>query len=358
MSIWKPRGSPYFQYEFQWKGARFRGRTGTTSREEAKAIEAVTRSAVIKKEFFDAKDDMTIDAAFGRYFTEVAEHQRSSETTLYQLANIRRLLGCDTLLSEVTDDVVSSFVARRRGERVRRWKRRGAPFVSPATVNREVELLRRVMYRARDLWEINVGFVHWKKQKLEEDDFRSPELSDEEEARLLSAAADYLKAPIRFSLLTGVRLANTMTLDWSQVDMQARVMWFIVKSKKRNKKLLLPITGELLALLANQGPQAAGRVFTRRGGHIKSWRTAWEGAKRRAGIKDFRWHDLRHIAGSRMVERGVDISVVQDVLGHSDIATTRRYVHHKQDAKLRAMEALSGTPPQTIPKAAYADERK
>ena len=79
---------------------------------------------------------------------------------------------------------------------------------------------------------------------------------------------------------------------------------------------------------------------------IKSFKTAWKAALRRAGIADFRWHDLRHTVGTRLVQRGGDISVVQDFLGHSDIATTRRYVHHDTAAKRGAMELLSRNPPE------------
>lgn len=177
---------------------------------------------------------------------------------------------------------------------------------------------------------------------LREPDPRDRTLSAAEEARLIEAAAGHLKAPIEFSLLTGVRLGNAINLDWSQVDLRSREITFRVKPRKPGGKVhVLPITNESLVLVSNQGPKEAGRVFTYKGHLIKSWRTAWEAAKRRAGLDDFRWHDLRHTAGTRMVQRGGDISIVQEVLGHADIATTRRYVHHATADKRRAMELLS-----------------
>ena len=347
MSVYKPQGSPYFYWEFQFKGHRFYGRTGTTNREEAKAIEAVERSKVVRGEHFGTKDEMTVDIALGRYFTEVAASQTTADTTLYQFANLGRLLGADTLLSRISDKAVSALVARRRGE-----PSRNGGLLANSSVNREIELLRRMMYRARDVWGAAIGTVNWKAQKLKEPPPRERTLREDEETRLIDAAADHLKPAIRFSLLTGLRLGNTVNLDWSEVDLQRREMSLTVKG---DKPLVLPITDAMLVLLANQGPHEHGPVFTYKGRAIKTWKTAWKGAKRRAGITDFRWHDLRHTVGSRMVACGEDISVVQEVFGHSDISTTRRYVHHKQDAKRRALEALAS---QDITKAETGSGRR
>ena len=151
-----------------------------------------------------------------------------------------------------------------------------------------------------------------------------------------------ITAPIRFAILTGLRLANTVELDWSQIDFQAREIVVKIKSRKPGGKVLvLPITDETLVLLVNQNPRDQGRVFLKDGRPIKSWQTAWRGARRRAAINDFRWHDLRHTAGTRMVRAGADISDVQEVLGHASIITTRRYVSRDTGAKRRAMELLS-----------------
>ena len=231
---------------------------------------------------------------------------------------------------------------RRRGE-----KSRNGGFISPSSMNREVQLLRRVMYRARDVYEITIPRVDWKSFKLQERDPVERTLGAEEEPRLLAELVAHLKIPFRFSLMTGFRAGNTFALDWTQVDFQARTITVRMKSKKRGGKVhILPISDEMLVLLGNQGPKEKGPVFTYKGQRIRSYRTAWKAACRRAGVEGLRWHDLRHTVGTRLVQRDHDISEVQDYLGHADITTTRRYVHHKSDAKQKMMESLSQNSPK------------
>ncbi len=114
-------------------------------------------------------------------------------------------------------------------------------------------------------------------------------------------------------------------------------------------------------LLANLGPNDEGPVFLNRGRPIKSWRKAWTNSRRRAGIQDFRWHDLRHTAASWMVQAGVPLDVVQKVLGHSDISTTMRYAHREDSAARTAVDAVAAHMrhiPQAADTQSIDDERK
>jgi len=63
-------------------------------------------------------------------------------------------------------------------------------------------------------------------------------------------------------------------------------------------------------------------------------------AVKRAGIQDFRWHDLRHTFVSRLVMKGVDIRTTQELLGHADIRMTLRYSHLSPSHLLDAVEKL------------------
>lgn len=353
MSIYKPKGKPYYLYDFVIEGRRFHGSTGTTDHEQAKAIEAAERYAVKQHQHFNIKPEMILDIAAGRFWEESGQYDSASKTTEYQSENLLRIIGKDTILSAIDDSAVAMFIAKRRGEKSTRSKKptKKEPnppvlSVSASTVNREWPLLRRIMFRARDIYKVSVAEVEWKKHKLKERPPVDNPFSEGDETRLLAEAIDYLRPPIKFSLLTGVRLSNCMKLDWSQIDMQARTVIFQTKG---GGQLRLPIVDELLLLLANLDPKNSGPVFTRDGEEIKSWRTAWEGARRRAGVPSKRWHDLRHTAGSRMIARGVPLSVVQEVLDHQNITTTRRYIHHEEGAKRAALEALAGNQSRPIP---------
>ena len=333
MSVYKPQGKPHYLYDFQWQGHRYYGSTFVGDRPTAKALEAAIRRQVVVGEHYGKDREMTLDIAGGRYFAEVSVHQTTAETTGHQLERLGKHLGKDTRLSDIDGSAIARYIATRRGH-ISRTKRR----LAPASINREVELLRRVIYRARDVWGVKVGRVGWKALRLKEAPPPDHALTDAEEARLLDEAADYLVDPIRFSLLTGLRKSNVFTLDWSQIDMHGKVMTLRVKG---GKMLRLPLSQDAFLLLANLGPKDTGPVFTRNGQPIGSIKTAWNAALRRAGIRDFRWHDLRHTFGSRMVASGVDISLVQDLMGHSSITTTRRYVHHHDTSLRDALERLN-----------------
>ncbi len=279
---------------------------------------------------------MKLGDACERYWAEVSERQSSARTTRYQLDRLIRDLGGDTRLDQIAGDAVANYITERRQQP----SRRGGT-VGPASINREIELLRRVMNRAERVWGADTTKLEWGLLRLKEPPPRQRVLSADEEARLVAAAAGHLKAPIRFALLTGLRLDNVMRLDWRQIDLVEGFMSFTAKGDRLH---VLPVTPSVRDLLESVGPQAGGPVFTYRGRPVRSWKTAWHGALKRAGIEDFRWHDLRHTVGSRLVQRGVDISAVQDVMGHADIETTRRYVHHNTVRKVAALSLLEGEP--------------
>jgi integrase len=144
--------------------------------------------------------------------------------------------------------------------------------------------------------------------------------------------------------------------------MRDRAITLQVKSRQPGGKTIsVPICGPLLVILANLGPKDAGPVFTYEGKPVLSWRTAWKSARKRAGLPSIRWHDLRHTAASWMVQEGVPLDVVQEILGHEDIATTKRYAHRDVSAKRAAVDALAsrlGHVPEATPIQVAGRKRK
>lgn len=347
MALKRRKDSPYWWYDFTLSGNRFRGSTETTERPLAEAVEAKLRHDILLQGITGAKPRFTLDQAFGLYdahargLASSADIERGSTVLLAGL-------GGETGLHQLTDAMVAQYVAKRRGtytERRRGRDAKGKParkLLSEGSINRELTLLRSVLIKARDAWGADVATINWKAHRLHEPDPRSRYLSSDDAERLIAGAAAHLRAPIEFALLTGLRLGNIIGLDWRQIDMRARQITMQVKSRKPGGKLhVLPITADMLVLLANQGPQDKGPVFRYQGKAIGSWTRSWRTALRRAGIVDFRWHDLRHTAASWMVQGGAPLDMVQDVLGHEDIRTTQRYAHRDTDAKARAMEVAA-----------------
>lgn len=329
MAIYRRKDSKHWWYSFAINGCRFRGSTKTPDRETAKLIEAKIRADAVLGEHTGKREVHTLDEAFGRYWLEHAHRLPSAGDTDYQSRTLLSRLGRGHALDRLADNDIALYVARRRGE------------VSDASVNRELGLLRRVLRMADHRWGWAVSRPNWKAHWLIEPEPRRRYLTADEAQRLLDATAPHLRPAIELSLLTGVRLSNCITLDWSQIDMRGREIVFRLKSRKPGgKTLILPMSAPLFLLLANMGTKNEGRVFTYKGRPVKTWKTAWKAALRRAGISDFRWHDLRHTAASWMVQSGVELDVVRKVLGHDSIETTMRYAHRESSAERAAMEAV------------------
>ncbi len=156
--------------------------------------------------------------------------------------------------------------------------------------------------------------------------------------RLFAACAQprnlYLSAIVTLAVNTGMRKSETVDLTWERVDLtkdmgfEARIVLYQTKSgKPRGIPLNTASVAALTSLMPNPA-ERGGRVFARQdGAEWGSIRTGFERAVERAGLADFRFHDLRHTAASHMVIRGRPLRQVADVLGHSSIAMTMRYSH-------------------------------
>jgi len=358
MSIFKRKGSPYFHFDFQLKGYRFRGSTGAKTARRAQKVEDFTRAnaaldiASGKLHGTAPRATMTIDAAFERHFQEVSMHQSSARDTERQLATLHSYFGANTTLEQIDDNRILKFITWRRRHRTKA----GEP-IKAATVNREIELLRRIMKRASKHWRAQIGEEpSWCDLLLEEPEGRKRELLADEERALFVALyelrPDY--APlVEFALTTGLRLAACQRLTWADVDSTQRVARVRMKSKKPGGRLLeLPLPEAAMQILCEQRGRHPIFAFTyvckksrgqRKAGERypfskNGWRKDWSKVLSLAGVKDFRFHDLRHTAASRVQRAVGNLRVTQQMLGHASIQSTVRYAHVQAEEVRQAME--------------------
>ena len=160
-------------------------------------------------------------------------------------------------------------------------------------------------------------------------------LSDDERTALLSACkaseSPSLYAFVLFALTTGARRGELYALRWADVDFARR--WAIFPKTKNGTARGVPLVPAVVAALELL-PRGGDRVFP------EMMTTAWRTAAKNAGLADFRFHDLRHSAASRLVQSGANLSEVAQLLGHKDIRMTQRYSHVHNDHTLKLVDSV------------------
>src|ERR1043165_7744306 len=161
--------------------------------------------------------------------------------------------------------------------------------------------------------------------------FREPSrrvrwLTHEEAARLIHELPEHQAEMVRFALATGLRQANVGRLEWSQIDMQRHVAWIHADQAKARKAIAVPLNDDAVAVIRRQIGKHQIRVFTFGGKPVREVNTlAFRQALRRAGIANFRWHDLRHTWASWHVQAGTTLYELQELGGWSSAEMVRRY---------------------------------
>lgn len=364
MSVYKAGKSPFWQYDFKLRGGgRFCGSfNGTNGRprietdrpkREAERAEAIIRANAGQPT--PSKPRMTLNQATSKYWAEAACNFADSSGEWGRLANLERHLGKHTYFDEITDADISRFVAKRRTETARNKK---TP-VSPATVNRELECFGRIQKRAIRPWKTRLPEdpVVLTTHKLKEPSERIRSLTSDEDAALFKAI-DKIRPDFRdmleFALLSGKRLSEVICLEKRKVDrraMEARAI------QKGGQEIVIALTDASLAILERNWMHHAVYVFTyvcqknhtgKKHTHRKDqrypftqdgWRKPWKDILVEAKITDFRFHDLRHTTGTRVLTATGNLKAVQDALSHASIASSARYAHTDASQRRSALEA-------------------
>lgn len=319
MSLYKRSGSPFWQYSFAIHGVRFRGSTGCTGKREAQVVEAEKRHEAKQKR--KRTDPWRIRDCFGAYWSEHAKHKRSSDFVFTKLAALSRLLGADTLLTDLTNAMVMDYRATRRGEGLQAH-----------SVNRDINCLKAALNHARTMHGQAVPFLAWKRLKAPEPPHRIRFLSADEYARLLSVCDPELKRLVQFAVATGLRKNNILALDWKEVDLSSSRITVTVKGDKLHSIRMTPQVRAMLATAKDR----EGRVFD-----TTNFRKRWDRAVIRARLDDFRFHDLRHTFASWARMAGADIADICEALGHSSVAVTMRYAHIEPERHQTAFDRVS-----------------
>jgi integrase len=197
---------------------------------------------------------------------------------------------------------------------------------SNATVNRMLALLRAVLRMAAVEWEWLSSVPHLR--LLREPVRRIRFLWPKQAVRLLFEFPQHMVSMAAFSLATGLRRSNVTSLRWEQVDMKRRMVWFGGDEMKNGNPQAVPLNDDAMGVLISRKGAHPVFVFTYKDYKITQASTAaWYKALTRAGINDFRWHDLRHAWASWHVQSGTPLLALQELGGWESVEMVRRYAH-------------------------------
>lgn len=208
------------------------------------------------------------------------------------------------------------------------------------TVNYHIAVLSKIFSLA-----VDSGFLESnpceKVKKFRLNNRRTRVLSDAEERRLMEALAGnkLVRDIVVLALNTGMRKGEILGLQWFDIDLK-RLTIQIRKSKSYLNRIV-PINETVRSVLEKR---ARNNEFVfpspKTGGRLQDIKKGFNAARRRAGLFDFRFHDLRHTAATRMADKGADAFTLATILGHSDIRVTARYTHATDSAIRNAVANL------------------
>jgi integrase len=330
MSLYKRKDSKYYWVKLSVAGQKpVQESTGTTDKQQAKEYEAKRLNELWQQTRLGIAPKHYWEEAVVRYIEEVSHQSKSSQTDLIFFRWLSKHLD-GKYLTDINRAMLDRITSIRKNEGV-----------SNGTVNRYMQAVSRVLRKAAYEWEWLDKPV--KVRSLVEPKVRVRYLTAIEATRLVSELPAHLAAMVRFSLATGLRKSNVTGLQWSQVDLQNHRAWIHADQAKAGKAIAVPLSSEAIEVLRGERFKHPTHVFTFRGQVVKQTNgKAWRAALIRAGIANFRWHDLRHTWASWHVQNGTSIYALKELGGWADLEMVQKYAHLSSDHLAKYVEHVSG----------------
>jgi integrase len=282
----------------------------------------------------------------------------ADEYLRYKTQEGKRSVGHDRkILESETSGLLAAFgatlpVRALASTAIAQYEQRRIGQVSAFTVCNELGVLRHMLRLAKRWGYIDqVPEIEMPKKPAG----RLRYLDEAEIARLLDACAKsrnpYLTTIVTLAINTGMRKGEILGLEWERVDVAtARITLYQTKSGKPRGVPMNRAVYDALTALEPDAAKRQGFLFRKR--DDRRWgqiRRAFETAAAKAGLKDFRFHDLRHTAASHLVMRGASLADVKEILGHADLKMTLRYAHLGPAHLRGAVDRLDGLTPAATP---------
>ena len=318
-----------------------RKRKDFSLKKDAEAYRGKVDAAKRESRYYDVfdikKESQTTFNELADLYKENFKNQRAFKSLKqYFLVTLREHFG-DHHLSQITFFDLETYRNKRQVATTRAGKPR-----TPATVNREMTLMRHMLNKAVEWGMLAASPLdRHKPLMLRENNHRLRFLTEEEIGRLIAASAPHLAHIIKVAIHTGMRRGELLDLKWEQI----RHGFIYLTETKTGKARQIPINDQVARVfkeLRRENQMKSPYVFLGPDGvRLYGVKRSFESACRRAGIEDFRFNDLRHTFASHLVMNNVNLKAVQELLGHTDLKMTMRYAHLSQAHLKEAVAALN-----------------
>lgn len=351
MSIFR-RGSIWYADFTAPDGKRIKQSLGTEDKRQAQELHDRLKSEQWRIERLGDFPDVTFDDACLRWLEEKA-HKKSLDADKGRIGFwLIHFQG--VLLKSISEAKIYAAVSKMTNRKHRdNWESKASslrkrgdvvePFVevpvSISTKAKHLALMKAIMRAAERDWKwIERGPVIKVPQERGK---RVRWLEPHEAIRLINECSEPLKSIVVFALATGLRRSNIVDLQWQDVDLQRKVAWIHPEESKSGQAIGVALNDTACRLLRDQVGNHKKWVFVHQKSSTKSdgtkaaevrkmrvdGNTAWRLALKRAGIDNFRFHDLRHTWASWLVQAGVPLTVLQKMGGWESIEMVQRYAH-------------------------------
>jgi integrase len=284
----------------------------TANRRQAETLERSWHEELHTQRFElpNIKPDMPFAELWARFLAEgdvKAYHRERSKQFLAFFAEMH--------IGKITKNDIARYRKQRHSDHLRRQNEDDPKPLSETTINRDVEVIRHLLF-----WAADEGFIPANPiariRMVRERGKRRPVLSFADEQKLLAACAEHLRPIVIAALDTGMRRGELLNQQWEDIDFDRKAISVTHSKTAEGEHRLIPMTARLLAMFEGMREES-GIVFTFENAPIRRIKTGWAGAIRRSQIPRLRFHDLRHTFNSRLADLGVIADIRKELMGHS-----------------------------------------
>ena len=329
--VYKRNNSPfYYAYVSATDGGKpERFSTHTAIRDKAIEIARAAEQRILAQ---GGAIDITIGQAFGEFYRREGSHYAAPRNVYYTLKQFADFFSEGRTFASLTPADINKYIYANEA--------RG---IAPATTNRQLVVLSRVINVCRNKWGLHAPDIQPLKYRQREPDGRIGLVNDADRIAIENVASPHLRLAMQIAYYTGLRRGNILGLRWNDIDPVRKTITVKVKDASvtggRTHTAFIP---DALQTILDNTERTCEYVVAYKGRPVADLKTAWHAACRRAAIPagKYTFHDIRHASGTAVVRATQSLYAAQIHLGHKNPKMTQRYAKFLDEDKARIAHAV------------------